>query len=190
MKFKPEGYKKTTVSHSLHDICIKDCKGNTSDNEGGQVVKITGDHHVQSNVPVRKESSVSGERDSAFSRVLENSVKASSAKSAQPALSMQPVIRPMMEVPMEQVYTQTDQMINALDQYQRLLADDRLSLRDVDPAMQQMKRELKTLEPLAETLPPSHPMKAIVSETVLTAAKEIARFEGGAYVPDEGDTRS
>lgn len=153
-------------------------------------MKITGDTNLHPNAPVRKETSTAGEGDSAFSKVLEKSVQTSPEKSAQPSHSIQPSVRPMMEVPMERLYAQTDRMIDALDHYQQLLADNRVSLRGVEPAMQRMKTELKTLEPLAEGLPRSHPMKAVVSETVVTAAAEIARFEGGAYVPQEGDSGS
>lgn len=146
-------------------------------------MKINSDNNLQPSAPVRKESSVSGEGDSAFAKVLEKTVETSSSESVRPSVSIQPVIKPLMEVPVGQLYEQTAKMVDALEQYQQLLADNRLSLRAVEPAMQQLKTEIKTLEPQMEGLPQSHPMKQIMSETLLTVAKEIARFEGGAYVP-------
>ena len=147
-------------------------------------MKINSDNNLQPNAPVRKETSVAGEGDSAFSKVLEKTVGSAPTESVRQSVSIQPVIKPLMETPVEQLYANTDRMINALEQYQQLLGNSRVSLREVEPAMQQLKTEVKTLEPLAEGLPKTHPMKPIMSETLLTAAKEIARFEGGAYVPE------
>jgi len=48
-----------------------------------------------------------------------------------------------------------------------------------------MKKELSSLEGLMNEMPAEHPMKQIVSEALMIAGDEIARFEGGAYVADD-----
>ena len=147
-------------------------------------MKINSDNNLQPNAPVRKETPAAGAGDSAFSKVLEKTVGTASTESVRPSVSIQPVIKPLMEAPVEQLYAKTDRMINALERYQRQLGNSRVPLREVEPAMRQLKAEAKTLETLAEGLPQTHPMKPIMSETLLTVAKEVARFEGGAYVPE------
>ena len=150
-------------------------------------MKITNDNNLQPNAPVRKNRSVSGEGTQPFANVLDKSIGATSTERVQSTAAIQPVIRPIMEVPVEHIFTHTDRMIDAMESYQQLLSDSTIALRDVEPAIQQMKSEFRSLEDLVDETPDAHPMKQIASETLLTAAKEIARFEGGAYVPDGGD---
>ncbi len=150
-------------------------------------MKITSDNHLQSNAPVRKDTPVSGKGTQPFANVLEKTIGTTAPERIQPKAAIQPVIKPFMEVPVEHLYTHTDRMIDAMEKYQQLLSDSTITLRDVEPAMQQMKNEFRALEGMVDEMPDAHPMKQIASEALLTAAKEIARFEGGAYLPDGGD---
>ena len=150
-------------------------------------MKITNDNNLQPNAPVRKNRSLSGKGTQPFANVLDKTIGTTSTARVQSTAAIQPVIRPIMEVPVEHIFTHTDRMIDAMESYQQLLSNTTIALRDVGPAMQQMKREFRSLEDLVDEMPDAHPMKQIASETLLTAAKEIARFEGGAYVPDGGD---
>ena len=146
-------------------------------------MKIDSDKSVQPNLPLKRAASKLKDGAPSFAQVLEKSVETSASGDVRPPLSVQPVIKPMMASSSQRLYEQTDRMIDALEQYQTLLADNKVSLRDVAPALQRVKKEFETLAPLVEGLPQSHPMKQVASETVMTTAKEIARFEGGAYVP-------
>jgi hypothetical protein len=148
-------------------------------------VKITTDNNMQQNAPIRREKSATDAKSSAFANVLEKTLETPATEKAPLSAAIQPVLKPSMEVPVHRVYAQTDRMIHAMERYHNLLSDTQANLRAVEPAMHQMKKELATFEPLVNEMPADHPMKQVVTETLMVAAKEIARFEGGAYVPED-----
>jgi hypothetical protein len=153
--------------------------------KGGETVKITTDHQVQQNLAVQQEKSVPQGGSPAFANVLEKAIDKPSLEKTQAPGSIQPLLRPAIEVPVHRVYAQTDRMMQAMERYHRLLSDTQANLRAVEPAMQKMKKELSSLEDLMNEMPAEHPMKQIVSEALMIAGDEIARFEGGAYVADD-----
>jgi hypothetical protein len=79
-------------------------------------------------------------------------------------------------------YQGVERMLNALERYQHLLGNTQANLRAVEPAVRQVRKEAETLEPLISGMLDSDPLKPIIGEALMTAAKEIARFENGDYV--------
>ena len=119
-----------------------------------------------------------------FAEVLERNVQKATGEKVRHASAIQPALRPCLVSSDRYVADQTDRMLAAMESYQQLLANPEISLRRVEPAFRQVKKELSALEPIVGDLPDSHPVRQVADQTILAAAKEIARFESGVYVVD------
>lgn len=71
--------------------------------------------------------------------------------------------------------------LNAMERYQKLLVDAQANLRDMEPAVAEMKKETEWIKKTMGKLPENDNMKKILGETLLVASKEIARFNMGYY---------
>jgi hypothetical protein len=119
-----------------------------------------------------------------FKRILDQTVEPKGAARVD-VPPMRPILSPQIIPAIHsnaQAYQGVERILNALDRYQHLLADTRASLRAVEPAMQKVRQEVERLEPLLAGLPHDDSLKTIMGEVLMTAAKEIARFENGEYV--------
>jgi len=128
------------------------------------------------------EKSVPGQGD--FKRILDQTVEQKGvvpAESSPLSAVLSPQIVPgiVFNTP---VLQGLERILSALERYQHLLADTRASLRAVEPALRQIKQEVDQLEPLLLEIPDEDPLKPVLSETLMAAVKEIARFESGEYV--------
>jgi hypothetical protein len=119
-----------------------------------------------------------------FKRILDQAVGPKSASRVD-VPPMRPILGPLV-VPAIDLNAQecqgAERILNALERYQHLLADTRANLRAVEPAIQMVRQEVERLVPLLAGLPEDDPLKTIMGEVLMTAAKEIARFENGEYV--------
>ena len=76
----------------------------------------------------------------------------------------------------------TEDMINLLDRYREQLADPRVPLKEIDPVIQEMSREMENLTPVLESLPDGDGLKTILNRTLVTASMEIGKFYRGDYI--------
>jgi hypothetical protein len=120
-----------------------------------------------------------------FSKVLEKNVRDAQA---QPIVSQKPVsqvIGPCCCLSQNQVrleaYERAVRTLDAMDRYKKLLADEKANLRDMQPAVADMKKETELIKTTLEQLPEDDNLKKILGETLLIASKEIARFNMGYY---------
>ena len=151
-------------------------------------MKISNDHHVQANVPIRQDTSVTQGQTPAFATVLEKAFDKPDVEKASAPIGVPPVLKPPMEISTHRVFSQTDRLITAMETYQALLSDNRASLRSMEPAVREMKIELSSLQNLMSEMPETHPMYEIVSETIQVGNGEIARFDSGYYIEDADET--
>lgn len=71
--------------------------------------------------------------------------------------------------------------IDALETYQRRLADPHCQLRDIAPALEDLEKAHQHLSRFAAETPAESILGAIMNEGLITAAMEIRRFNSGAY---------
>lgn len=147
-------------------------------------MKISNDHHLQANMPIRQDTSVTQGKTPAFATVLEKAFDKPDVEKSSAPIGVPPVLKPPMEISTTRVYSQTDRLMKAMETYQALLSDNRASLRSMEPAVHEMKIELSSLQGLMSEMPETHPMYEIVSETIQVGNGEIARFDSGFYIED------
>jgi hypothetical protein len=117
-----------------------------------------------------------------FAELLAQTAQAASPKQVSAPPTIQPVARPAMSTPSDEVYRSAERTLDTMARYQHLLADSQASLRVVEPAVRQLQKEVVSLEPLLADLDEANPVAQIAREVLITASKEIARFEAGVYV--------
>lgn len=78
--------------------------------------------------------------------------------------------------------TTAGSLLDALEGYQRLLADQRVTLRELARALAGVEEFTARLTRLTEELEPEHPVKSLAVQLAATAAQESARFYSGAYI--------
>lgn len=118
----------------------------------------------------------------AFADVLKKSMGTESTAPVAVSSPLHPTIPPLIAPSTSEVYQSTARVLDTMERYQGLLSNSNVNLRGVDEAVGALKEEIFTLEPLVDQMPESSPVKAIAQETLMTAAKEIARFDRGTYV--------
>jgi hypothetical protein len=73
-------------------------------------------------------------------------------------------------------------LLDALEDYQNLIGDPRVSLKMVEPCVEKMRLLSQGAESILERFPDGHPLKLVVGEALVHISKEMERFNGGYYV--------
>jgi hypothetical protein len=139
--------------------------------------------------PVLQANAVSAQKpkpekaETSFADILSKTARESAPKQVSAPPIIQPILRSPM-ISMHGVYEGAERVLAALENYQQLLSDQKNSLRNIEPAVDQMKRELGSLEPLLQNMDESDPVAQLAREAVLMVNKEITRFETGEYVEE------
>lgn len=76
----------------------------------------------------------------------------------------------------------TEDMINLLDQYREKLAAPRITMKQIDPVIREMTREMENLAPVLDSLPADEGLKNILNQTLVTVSLEISKFYRGDYI--------
>ena len=75
-----------------------------------------------------------------------------------------------------------EDMINLLDRYREKLADPRITMKQIDPVIREMTREMENLTPVLDSLPADEGLKNILNQTLVTISLEISKFYRGDYI--------
>ena len=75
-----------------------------------------------------------------------------------------------------------EDMINLLDRYREKLADPRITMKQIDPDIREMTREIENLTPVLDSLPAGEGLRKILNQTLVTAFLEISKFYRGDYI--------
>jgi hypothetical protein len=132
--------------------------------------------------PVSKTSGAS--KSPAFADVLTQRLSSKQPERAAPLMPMAPIMRPIPTNDSAQLYQTTERVLDAMERYQYLIGNGGVTLRAVEPAVGELRMAIDALTPLMETISADHPALGVARQTLLTAAKEIARFNQGEYVDD------
>lgn len=121
-----------------------------------------------------------------FVDVLQQAYMAPHAERSTAAVPAAPIVRPLPAgVPYgDGLFQSAERTLNALDRYQQLLGHAGVSLRTLEPAVREIQNQVGRLEPITEGLPEDHPLRQIACQTIVAAAREIARYSRGDYVDD------
>lgn len=75
-----------------------------------------------------------------------------------------------------------EDMINLLDQYRDKLANPHITLKQIDPVIMEMSREMEKLAPVLDSLPAEDGLRNILNQTMVTISLEISKFYRGDYI--------
>jgi hypothetical protein len=75
-------------------------------------------------------------------------------------------------------------LLDKLECYQKMLADPAVSLKMIQPAVEQMEKQAADTQVLFANIPDGHPLKAVIQDTIASISQEIKRFNSGYYVDD------
>ncbi len=76
----------------------------------------------------------------------------------------------------------TEKALDLLEQYQRAMADPKVSLKEINPLAQSLSQEIKGLTQWAEKLPSSDPLQKIIAEVGILSSVEVEKFNRGDYI--------
>ena len=130
--------------------------------------------------PIKRQSNANAETP--FSNILGQVAKTAETATKSVLQPVQPIHRSNMIFSSDAAPQSTEQMLDALTRYQQLLANPAKNLREMEPVVEQMKKEISVLSPLTEQLLEGDQMKQIATDALVLASKEIARFENGDYI--------
>jgi hypothetical protein len=75
-----------------------------------------------------------------------------------------------------------EDMINLLDGYREKLANPRITMKQIDPVIREMTREIENLAPVLDLLPADEGLRNILNQTLVTVSLEISKFYRGDYI--------
>ena len=75
-----------------------------------------------------------------------------------------------------------EKALDLLEQYQKAMENPRTTLREVHPLVQSLGEEMKNLDQWVEKIPPSDPLRAILTEAGILSSVEIEKFNRGDYL--------
>jgi hypothetical protein len=149
-------------------------------------MKISGNGDLLGRISLNLPGQPAASMPRGFGEILQKTLN--EATPAEPAgasagASVSILFQPAMPLPDPPVMPRVEGFLNLLDNYQRQLADPRVSLKGLDPAVQAMEHGRDTLTPLLDTLPEGDRLKDVLNRALVTAELEIIRFRRGDYLP-------
>ena len=76
----------------------------------------------------------------------------------------------------------TEKTLDLLDQYQKAMADPKVSLKEISPLVQSLSDETKSLTQWADKLSSSDPLQKIIVEVGILSSVEVEKFNRGDYI--------
>jgi hypothetical protein len=75
-----------------------------------------------------------------------------------------------------------ERALDMLEVYQKALGDPGTSLKNIDPMIHSLSKEMKNLASLSEKFLPDDPLGKIIHEVEILSATEIQKFKRGDYI--------
>lgn len=142
--------------------------------------QVLSNHHVPSRPTFIEENT--------FSKVLKETVQKTAESNVQRAPLAGPVVGTEMIFHSETMnphWQAAAGLLDALESYQKLLADPTAGLRAIEPIVNKMKELSQSPGPVLAELPQGHPVKEVAEEALVHMSREIERFDAGLYT--DGD---
>jgi hypothetical protein len=152
-------------------------------------MKIHGNDNIQKQLGTETKPRIQPSSGQQFDAILKESVEKCRNTAAGPLLTTSlhssyripetPVAAANRPVTIERL----EHFLDVLDQFRQQLADTRVTLKKIDPIMQDLIREKENLSLVLDSLPAGDKLKDIVNRTLITASLEMTRFYRGDYLP-------
>ncbi len=76
----------------------------------------------------------------------------------------------------------TERTLELLEKYQRALIDPDISLKEMDPTIELLSKEMEGLNQMSSKLPSTDPLQKMIHEVGILSAVEIQKFKRGDYL--------
>ncbi len=129
---------------------------------------------------------------SPFSQALQDAaaqsgVKSSSVSAQQVRLPMAidiPAIRFGLADPSEEsrLVPQVEGFLDVIEQYQKMMENSKVSLKDIHSVITKMETETEKLRPVLDSLPDGSKMKDILNRVLVASSVEIIKYNRGDYL--------
>ena len=151
-------------------------------------MKILNNEHVSKIFQYESNSKAQPPADKEFGAILKETVKNTTTAVLAPLQStyINPLagLQPVSSSSSAHRFTanSVEDMINLLDRYREKLADARATMKQIDPVIREMTREMETLTPVLDSLSADDGLNTILNETLVTVSLEISKFYRGDYI--------
>jgi hypothetical protein len=151
-------------------------------------MKILNNEHVLN--PLQHESKIKAQpaADKNFGTILKATVKNTKTAALAPLSTTftnpLPGFRPASLSPADHQFAVNgiENMINLLDRYREKLANPRMTMKQIDPVIREMTREMENLAPVLDSLPADQGLKSILNQALVAVSLEISKFYRGDYI--------
>ncbi|MCF8144174.1 MAG: hypothetical protein K9N21_09665 [Deltaproteobacteria bacterium] len=79
------------------------------------------------------------------------------------------------------VLEQTERLLDTLDAYRQKLGDREVGLSEMDPLINEIKKQYEGLTSKADALPDGDPLREILNQTLIVSSLEVLKFSRGDY---------
>ena len=134
-------------------------------------------------LPGQKSPVRSGAKGVDFTRTLQEAIGRGEPKPAAPLegpSANAAVFRPGEPGPVS-LSERLDGLLDAVDGYRKKLGDTDYPAGELRPMLAALERQAQPLQASLDRLPPQHPLRQVVSETLVAIALEKARLDRGDY---------
>jgi hypothetical protein len=149
-------------------------------------ISATPQLHPEPPAPQNRREAISTETD--FTTILKQTVGCATA-AEQPSRVAQPLsgqsVRPIVSSDAEAVLPLTDRidrLVDRLENYRLKLADPHVSLKSIQPLLNDMAASSEKLAPKLAHLDEADPLKDILNRSLVAVSLEVTRFNRGDYV--------
>jgi len=124
------------------------------------------------------------EFDAILKETVKNSTTAGLAPSQTTFINHLPALQPASSSLSDHQFAanRIEDMINLLDGYREKLANPRITMKQIDPVIREMTREIENLAPVLDLLPADEGLRNILNQTLVTVSLEISKFYRGDYI--------
>ena len=124
------------------------------------------------------------EFDAILKETVKNSTTAGLAPSQTTFINPLPALQPASSSlsDHQSAANSIEDMINLLDGYREKLANPRITMKQIDPVIREMTREIENLAPVLDLLPADEGLRNILNQTLVTVSLEISKFYRGDYI--------
>jgi hypothetical protein len=123
--------------------------------------------------------------DAVLQQTLQNSAPAEKSRAAsigRTAAANEPVAVPHGAVNAAEAYA--EKLLTRLEDYQKMLGDPGVGLKEIQPVVEQMKKDALGTRALIADMPDGHPLRTIVQDIVASIDRESDKFNAGHYVDE------
>ena len=148
-------------------------------------MKIQGNDDLLGRVRIVQPASTEAPAPGRFGEILRDRLNQAAAsdfaKASGGAVSVQ--FRPADPALPGSVTSRLEGFLDLMEEYRGKLADPRVSLKGLEPAVRSLEQERDALSPLLASLPEGEGLKDVLNQALVTTEIEIMRFRRGDYLP-------